>query len=69
MTDRINGVFVTLEDDIRIDDAEHLLNAIRMVKGVVDVTPNVTDFNDHMAKVTAKIELGDKIMKVLREPY
>ncbi len=67
MTDRINGVFVTLDRDIRIDDAEHLLNAIRMIKGVIDVTPNVTDFNDHMAKTTARIDLENKLLKVLRE--
>ena len=69
MTDRINGVFVTLDRDIRTDDAEHLLNAIRMIKGVVDVSPNISDPNNHMAKISAKIELGNKIMKVLKESY
>lgn len=68
MTDRINGVFVTLKDDIRIDDAEHLMNALRMVKGVADVSPNISDPNVHIAKVTAKMELERKILKVLREP-
>jgi len=68
MTDRINGVFVTLETDIRIDDAEYLLNAIRMIRGVIDVTPNVSHPESHMAKVTAKMELEKKILKVLREP-
>jgi len=67
MTDRINGVFVTLDKDIRIDDAEHLLNAIRMVKGVADVSPNISDPNVHVARVTAKIEITNKLFEVLRE--
>ena len=67
MTDRINGVFVTLDKDIRIDDAEHLLNAIRMVKGVADVSPNISDPNVHVARVTAKMELQQKIFDALRE--
>lgn len=33
MTDRHAGYIVTLAADIREDDAEHIINAIRMVKG------------------------------------
>jgi hypothetical protein len=67
MTDRINGVFVTLEKDTRIDDAEYLLNAIRMIKGVGDVSVNVVDFDSHMAKTQAKTELVSKIYEAIRE--
>jgi hypothetical protein len=34
MTDRYNSLTVVLDRDIREDDAEHILNAIRMIKGV-----------------------------------
>jgi len=34
MTDRINGVYVAFDSEVRIDDAEHMINAIQMVKGV-----------------------------------
>ena len=67
MTDRINGVFVTLEDDIRIDDAEYLLNALRMVKGVIDVSPNVSDSMNHVAKIRAKTELTNAMLDALRD--
>jgi hypothetical protein len=30
---------VTLADDVREDDAEHIIGAIRMLKGVKDVRP------------------------------
>lgn len=33
MTDRINGFWVALEKDTRIDDAEPILNAVRLLRG------------------------------------
>lgn len=66
MTDRINGVFITLENDIRIDDAEPLLTALRMMKGVIDVSPNVSDSMDHVAKIRAKTELTNAMLDAIR---
>lgn len=48
MTDRIKGFVVTLDKDIRIDDVQEIMNAIKMVKGVIDVSPNVANIDDHM---------------------
>lgn len=39
MTDRHSGYVVALSRDIRDDDAEHIINAIRMIKGVRSVKP------------------------------
>jgi len=39
MTDRISGLIITLDHDIRVDDAEALINAARMIKGVLSVDP------------------------------
>ena len=65
MTDRYNAVVVTFDREIREDDAEHLINAIRMLKGVVDVTPNVSDINSHIAESKVKRELADKLYSIL----
>lgn len=43
MTDRHSGYLVVLDHDIREDDAEHIIHAIRMVKGVLNVQPIVGD--------------------------
>ena len=68
MTDRINGVFVTLEHNLRDEPEEYLLNAIRMIKGVIDVTPNVVDnCADHVADVRVRGELQAKLFEVLRK--
>ena len=39
MTDRHAGYLVTLDEDLRSDDAEEILTALRMVKGVLAVEP------------------------------
>lgn len=43
MTDRHAGYVVTLAADIREDEAEEILTALRMVKGVLAVEPVVAD--------------------------
>lgn len=50
MTDRYAGYVVTMEHDQRSDDAEHTINAIRMVRGVIDVKPITADMHLHMAE-------------------
>lgn len=42
MTDRHAGYLITLEEDVRSDDAESIINALRMVKGVLHVEPIVS---------------------------
>jgi hypothetical protein len=50
MTDRHAGYIVTLKDDIREDDADFILNAIRMIKGVVGVEPIISSAEIHLAQ-------------------
>lgn len=46
MTDRVNGAWVAFNREIREDDAESLVNALRMIRGVAGVELQVADFND-----------------------
>lgn len=65
MTDRYNTLTVVLEKDVRDDDAETLLAAIRQLRGVLSASGNVTDPAAYMAEERAKRELGDKLWQVL----
>jgi hypothetical protein len=67
VTDRINSFTVVLDSDIRIDDVEPIVNAIRMVRGVASVTGNVADQVSHVAQVRAKRELREQLFAVLAE--
>jgi hypothetical protein len=46
MTDRLKGCTVVFGKDIREDDAEYILNAIRMIKGVSQVEPVISESGD-----------------------
>ena len=66
MTDRVNTLTVVLEQEMRVDDAENILTSIRMVRGVLDVTPR-TDIDDHWAaRRQVRHELVKQLWDVLK---
>ena len=65
MTDRLNALIVVLDGDIRDDDAEPLMSAIRQLRGVVSVSGNVADSASHIAESRVRHDLGSKLMEVL----
>ena len=67
MTDRVNALVVTLENDMRIDDAQGLMDAIAHLKGVASVLGNVSDIDSHIAKTRALYEITNKLWDALRE--
>jgi hypothetical protein len=66
VTDRLNGFYVVLERDIRTDDVEPLLDAVRCLRGVLSVRPNVANWESQVAEDRAKRELVTKIYEVLK---
>ena len=67
MTDRVKGFTVTLEKDIRIDDVEVIMQAIRMIRGIADVEPSISTSEDHMNRQRIKYELRDKFYKFMND--
>ena len=65
MTDRYHSIVVVLEKDMREDDAEYTLNAIRMIKGVLSVKQRISNPDTHMAEERAKREYANKLTHVL----
>ena len=65
MTDRYNTLTVVLKEDIRDDDAEYLINAIRMLKRVLSVKGNVASSSDYAAEERAKDYFRDKLVDIL----
>lgn len=66
MTDRHSGFIVVLDKDIREDDAQPIISAIRQIKGVMDVQPIVSDPLLHIASIRVKNDILEKIMELLR---
>lgn len=65
MTDRIKGLTVVLERDIRDDDCEPLIDAIKMLRGVLRVVPLVDNANDFINRERIRRELQEKLFNAL----
>lgn len=67
MTQRINALTVVLSQDMRVDDAEHLINAIKMLKYVQSVELNVSTIDSHIAYTRARCDIENKLYTALRD--
>jgi len=67
MTDRVKGFTVTLENDIREDYVEVILNAIKMVKGVATVEPVKATTHDQIIKTRVTLDLRKKFYDFMNE--
>lgn len=68
MTDRYHALLVTLDKEIRDDDLENWINAIRMMRRVVSVEPACKDdFKFHSAKDQIRSEWRRKLFEVLQD--
>lgn len=61
MTDRVRTLTVVLDRDYRDDDAESIVNAIQMVKGVGSVTTEVVDLAQHQARLSLSIAMRNRL--------
>ncbi len=66
MTDRFKGFVVHLDDDMRDDDAECVLNAILMIKHVAKAEPIMADYEDELNRERVRRELRTKLFEALK---
>ena len=67
MTDRHGGYVVTLVEDIRADDAEAVINALRMLKGVLSVEPIIGGSADgFIQEQRVRAEFREKLFELIR---
>jgi hypothetical protein len=64
VTDRHAGYFVTLERDIREDDAEVTIAALQRIKGVLRVEPLVASAELAIAENRARQEIIKRIYEL-----
>jgi hypothetical protein len=65
MSDRVKALTVVLKEDVRQDDVEALVNAIRLFTSVISVKVVKTTMDDYFARERVRHELGEKIWAVL----
>ena len=67
MTERHAGYVVTLAEDLREEDAEHVINALRMVRGVLSVEPVRASLDLTVATERVKAETRERLLALLKE--
>ena len=67
MSDRYHGLLVSLNQDFRSEDLEPIVDAIRMIRGVTDVTEVVIDSDDWLNRSRIMQELKEKLWKALEQ--
>lgn len=67
MTNRYHSLTVVLEEPVREDDAQFIINTIQMIKGVLSVKGNVANIDYYAAVSAVRSELAGKLWKVLHE--
>lgn len=67
MTDRHAGYVVVLDTDIREDDAEGLMLALRALRGVLTVEPVIGSIEQTIADQRARHQYWDAFSAILRK--
>jgi hypothetical protein len=65
MTAKFNSLTIVLESDVREDDAQTLINAILMLKGVLSVEGNVSSVADYVAESRVKTEVRNRLFEII----
>lgn len=61
MTNRYNALIVTLDTDIREDDAQDLIAAIKMLRGVLEVNGKVKNMDDTITENRAFERMRERL--------
>lgn len=67
MSEKIHALTVTFGKDLSAEEIEPLIQAIKQMPNVTDVTPMVADDGIFMARSRAKRDLAAKLWKALED--
>lgn len=67
MSDRFAGLTVILTDNLFENDAQHIVDAIKMIKGVQGVVPLVANPDLYIAEERARTRTRNHILRALRD--
>ena len=67
MTDRVHALTVVLEHDMRDDDVQALIDAIRCMRFVAGVSTHVAELADYSARAHVRTQLYAKLHEALGE--
>lgn len=66
MTDRVQALTVILSQDIRSDDVQCIVDAIRLLRGVAKVETHVVPGLEHLTRAVVTARLHGELMDAIR---
>jgi len=66
VSDRIKGCWVAFDHDIKDEDAEPIMDAIRRLRSVDAVEARVADMDDWMARKNVKAEIRAAVVELFK---
>ncbi|MGG4434406.1 hypothetical protein AAXE64_07580 [Priestia megaterium] len=67
MSNRVKGLYVSFSEDLHEETVEYITNAIKMIKGIQDVSSNVVNPDDWMNRKRIAVEFKEEIYNVLKD--
>lgn len=67
MSDRTNHLTIALSKEIRVDDAQQIIDAIKMIKGVLTVEANVSNPDYFVAEARVRADIWQKLFEVMKK--
>ncbi len=65
MTNRVKALIVILDNDYRDDDADEIVNAIEVLKGVLNIKKHIFTSDDVINRERIKYEIRNQIGEIL----
>ena len=69
MTDRVKGCWVAFDHDMRIDDVEQTIDAIRQIRNVIAVDTLVSKSDDWVIRQRIGLEIRDQLLALVESVF
>jgi hypothetical protein len=67
LSDSTKAFVVVLDEDLSEESSKAAVEALKHFRGVIDVTPHISDINDLIAESRARHKLAMKLYQWLKE--
>jgi len=67
MTDRVKGLYVALDKDYRDDDVQALIDAIKMLRGVAEISTKVAQVDDYFNRAQIRYDIQSKLFDAISD--
>ena len=65
MSNKYHSVTVAIEKGLKEEDIKHIIDAIKMIKGVISAEGNIADATLYIAESRARHEMQQKIVDII----